>query len=56
MKHEEYFEDDRCIIPAYIEKMSDKELDAFIAEREAVAAKQKALKTIKSTPTMRTSA
>lgn len=35
MKHEEYFADDRCIIPDDIKRMSKEELEAEIAKLEA---------------------
>lgn len=42
MKEEQYFEDDRGIIPEYIKKMSNEELDSEIArlEQELKAQKQ----------------
>jgi len=45
---EEYVVDDRIIIPDFIDKMTDEELDAFIAKKEKEArernAKSKAVK------------
>lgn len=34
LKEEKWFADDRGIIPEYIKKMSKKELDEYISERE----------------------
>lgn len=41
MKYEEYYADDRCIIPEDIKKMSLAELDAEIARLEAEARAEK---------------
>lgn len=56
MNDEMYIIDDRIIIPDFIDKMSDEELDAFIAEREAAAAMQKTAHASKPSHTMRTTA
>ncbi len=41
MKKEEYFADDRCIIPEEIKKMSREELDAEIERMEKEAKRKK---------------
>lgn len=43
MNENEYYADDRCIIPDYIKKMSNEELDREIARLEAEAKAKKAI-------------